>query len=256
MDPFEARLQFQQYLRTITSSNNNNALITNFILARQELQEDFHSCILEALDVNDWNQKLNIFQLVEVIIKRCIGISEKPFVRNLVRDLEIIIRKVCSSGEQQNSAINVNGCYSILTRICVSLDYKGLVLCQQRWREIGQSETKIDKVISQTETGQILDLVWEYLILIKTESKLQRINGQFSNWNLNPKLVLRRMEDDRERTKKSKETLWETGSDLYVEFTNCDSRYGKGHDDFRDMIELNGIVGQCYNDWAAVPPRN
>ncbi|ODV96620.1 hypothetical protein PACTADRAFT_48449 [Pachysolen tannophilus NRRL Y-2460] len=326
MDPFEARLKFQQMLKSLTCSNTNNLNVSKFAITNSELQEDFHSCILEVLENSDLNHKLNLFQFFEVLILQSLQVSSRPYISNFVRDFYRIFEIILNDDNA-----NLNSSFLILFKISnllgftKSLEYKLKFSAASKELISDEDMSFIEQDVPFIKTNyfmthelpiidnyddidQVFTKVWEYLLLKKKQSKYERIrkdkhipleippassvddvlpSNQSSsinadqsqllnnsttitttnivtnivtpkngNSNKDEKLILRRMEDDRERTKKSKEKLWENPyvDDLQLEFNECFQKINYQPDledeEFKELEEVNLIVAQCYDDWG------
>jgi len=248
MDPFEARLQFIQYLETLNPSTQAITKTVSFALKNKELHEDFHSCILEVLDKIDLNSRINVLYFIEALVSSITGggvmskdggddgegdgdgegeggdddddEKEKlPYLNNLEKDFAIILGKIIPD----TNLINLKSSVDILINIEKFYNINNL-----KYKEIFDniSINKLnnnDEILNSIKNNGKFSDSWKFLIKNKQNGLKMRIkqfemesgeilNDNHNNFNkLKPftkDQILNRIESDRERHKRFKEINW------------------------------------------------
>lgn len=262
MDPFEARLQFIQILEQLNPSQVTINKAIQFCLKNEELHEDFHSCILEILDRLDLNSRINILYFLESLVSTILGstgskdLVNRPYVKNIKKDLNLILRKILPD----DNLINLRNCFDILINLEKLYGIRNEEYINKYLNlEINEENNEIN----DDETDDFLKC-WDYLILKKSKSLKNRqdqLNTESSytdsSIQLTKEQMLSRMETDRERHKRFKETNWivirsnnnnsgKNGIDL-IEFDKIWNKFDViNKDDLRELKELNEIAKESY----------
>lgn len=207
MDPFEARLQFTKILQTLTSSVGSNENSIQFLLQQQriykDLSEDLYSCILEELDRNSsLSTRLNILYFIESLCIQGIRNSElSRYVAWVNRDLKTIIDKVVPDG--QLGLINFNYSMQILNNI------------------------RQNQLLKDEYVKNALQLLHDKMVAVQLNGSTTTSTSTSTNTSTDSKIkpmtkeeILKRMDDDRERSKRPKENIWAVDYEgsLYNEF--------------------------------------
>jgi CTD kinase subunit gamma len=252
MDPFEARLQFTQTLDTLSSSTQALQKAITLALKNQELHEDFHSVILEILDRLDVNPRINVLYFIEALIKTVVGANRDgfppPYLANLERDFKLILEKVIG-----NDLVNLNCCVDVLREVETSYGKQNIDLSQI------YEHLTLENLGPKIDEKDGFRAAWSFLISKKRQGihdRLKLIHEPFAiPDNYNEKLtrdqILQRIENDRERHKRFKETNWvvvrplgklekpEFGK-IWDEFEALDD------DDYQELKELQQIARESY----------
>ncbi|KAH3671359.1 hypothetical protein WICMUC_004656 [Wickerhamomyces mucosus] len=261
MDPFEARLQFIQLLETLTPSTLAIQKTISYALKNHELHEDFHSVILEKLEHLDLNSRLNILHFIESLITVIVSNNdqtEKPYIKNFEKDLLLIYEKLIPT----NNLINLTQCVESLKSIEQKYNFDSRDLFE-KFNSVdsksltNESNNDIQNLISNTENT--FEKSWWFLILMKRKSLQNRVDqiqgmsevDENPNYNFTKDQILSRIESDRERHKKFKESNWIINRvNLRVdreEFDKIWDQYNElNDDDYQDLQELNEIVNESY----------
>ncbi|KAH3682111.1 hypothetical protein WICPIJ_006914 [Wickerhamomyces pijperi] len=277
MDPFEARLQFKQLLTTINPSHQAIQKVISYALKNYELHEDLHSVILERLGQLDMNARMNVLVMIEGLISSVFaqfGNSEeddlKPYVESFTKDFYIILEKIIT----RENLINLNSTSHILKNVeqCyrenkVELGgntgeliekYEAMTIDNLR-KEFGSDEIIINKIdLSET----VFEKCWLFLTLMKRRSLINRFNQINNIQETNPidsditiplkkDQMINRMESDRERHKKLKESNWIvnriTSQVDEQEFSKLWEQFNElNEEDYIEIDELNQIVKESY----------
>jgi CTD kinase subunit gamma len=187
MDPFEARLQFIKVLQRLNASTQANDAAILFVLKNHDLEEDLYSCVLEELDKSSLNARLNIFYFLEALCENPDASSRVNYSTWMCRDIQVIVDKVVPSNNV--GVVNV----SPSRHIVENLYRKGLL-----------SVEKYENVVKLLKSRE------ELLESSKVIANVQDTTAYDSTGSLelSNKDILRRMDEDRERTKRIKENIW------------------------------------------------
>lgn len=279
MDPFEARLQFKQLLTTLNPSYQAIQKVISFALKNHELHVDLHSVMMDRLEQLDLNSRMNVLFFIEGLISSVFwefGNKEedgpKPYVDNLLIDFYNVLEKVVV----KENLVNLSSAAQILQNVgnCYKRNhFKGFeiptepidkyeALTIDNLRKEFSSNEIVKKKIEDSTT--VFEKCWFLLILMKRISLINRFN-QINNINeeedsqinidalkpLSKEQINNRMESDRERHKKFKESNWIVSRPSQNidehEFSKIWDQYNELNDvDCRDIDELNQIVKESY----------
>jgi CTD kinase subunit gamma len=264
MDPFEARLQFIQLLELLNPSQVSINKTVQFCLKNEELHEDFHSCILEVLDRLDLNSRVNVLYFLDGLVSSVLGTSgssdleKRPYVKNIEKDLKLIFEKVLPG----DNLINLRNCVDILINIEGLYGVRNIQLAERYF----SLELDGGEISQDTSSDQFVES-WKFLIHCKLKSLRKRENqltnkSEYENGSetFSKEQILSRMETDRERHKRFKETSWivnrpnslnaSTVNKNGIDLTEFDKIWNKfdvvNKDDLREMDELNEIAKDSY----------
>ncbi|KAK3214152.1 hypothetical protein GRF29_28g2180393 [Pseudopithomyces chartarum] len=67
MDPFEVRIRFTSLIQHLTASHNTHHRAAVYALKNRSMDEDLHSCILEQLETSSFNARANIMYFIETL---------------------------------------------------------------------------------------------------------------------------------------------------------------------------------------------
>ncbi|OWB78842.1 hypothetical protein B5S32_g3046 [[Candida] boidinii] len=127
MDPFEARIYFSKQLSSLTPSKLAAQECSRFLIRNHDLQEDLHSVILETLNLVDLNIRINILQFLEELIELCSLESNKPYIKNIYRDIYLILTKVMpSSNTISDTTTTTTNNQSNNNKVDDKVDFRGL----------------------------------------------------------------------------------------------------------------------------------
>ncbi|KAL2400415.1 hypothetical protein ABEF95_001615 [Exophiala dermatitidis] len=99
-DPFEVRMRFTNLLTHLSASATASIKTAHYALKHRDMDEDLHSCILENLERgNNMNNRANIMYFLEhhADINMKEG-GHEPYVEMIKRDIRRIVDAVAQSG--------------------------------------------------------------------------------------------------------------------------------------------------------------
>ncbi|KAJ1973958.1 hypothetical protein H4R35_003849 [Dimargaris xerosporica] len=171
IDPFEARLSFVEMLSKVAATGQSIQKPSHFVIKHAGLHEDLYQCILEQLDSASITARMNILSLIDAICTLSVKASSSHYLMLVKRDLETIITKVVPLGKEGD--VNV-----VATR---------QILESWRKRRVFGREPLLDDLDAQLA---------------------KRVTGLDRKTDMKDTDILKRIEEDRERHKRSKEEIW------------------------------------------------
>lgn len=111
-DPFEVRMRFTSQLQHLNASTTSSQKAAHYALKYRDMDEDLHSCILEQLERNSMNNRANIMYFIEHLCTTAQKESHLTFVRMMQRDILRVVDAVAPS--DGSGAANVKVVRSVL----------------------------------------------------------------------------------------------------------------------------------------------
>ncbi|CCG81366.1 Putative uncharacterized protein [Taphrina deformans PYCC 5710] len=177
MDPFEGRLQFLDLLRRLQASQSSQLKTAQFAIRYRDLDEDLFSCILEELSTTSFNAKVNILYFLETLCDTARRSKCTTYVTMVQRDLREIIDHVAPPGVQGTANV-------AQTRLFLKkMVEKGYLSAQEH--------EAFDSNLSAREP--------------EPTTSDAKVNTSHA---IGKEDILRRIEEDRERHKRLRESLW------------------------------------------------
>jgi CTD kinase subunit gamma len=217
MDAFEARMQFIKMLQRLNASAKWNEQTVQFMLKNPDLMEDLYSCVLQELGTSSLNVRLNIFFFLECLCES--SSAHAAVCRNWIsRDIDEILDKVVP--RTQLGLVNVSAADQII-------------------------ESLSGRVIKPSKAMEL-----QKRLLVRSREELSNGGGgDSSSRDATPQPmskgdILRRMDEDRERSKRLKENIWaiDYSEGRKVEFDQSwDHLGGLTAYDREQMVEDNEI---------------
>jgi CTD kinase subunit gamma len=259
MDPFEARLQFIKSLQRLNASAEANENAAKFLVKVSDLSEDLYSCVLEELDKSAFNVRLNIFYFLETVLCDCNVPQIRDFQQWIARDMDIIYDKVVPA--TRLGLVNFSASGMVLSVINDKIDeptrlrLKELIHKREELleRERSSAPESIPTVrepdvslIDASLTGDDNNNNNNTL----GRSQITDSRGRTNGGDISREEVLRRMDEDRERSKRLKESLWaiDYKTNELAEFDKMWSTIGPLMElDFEQMREDNEIAQGSIN---------
>lgn len=199
MDPFDARMRFTQQLQHLSASTTSAAKAANFALKHVEYSDDLHSCILEQLERNSINTRANIMYFLPSLCDAAKHSGELSYIRMMERDILRIIDLVAP--DDGSGAANVKVVRQVLQIL--------------RDKQFLQRDTvlELEECIAGRDTNQNSpngkSSGTEMDIDTHTRNKaVQQSKEHYSQARADRKQIEQRIEEDRERHKKSREGRW------------------------------------------------
>jgi CTD kinase subunit gamma len=185
-DPFEVRQRFTTLLSHLSASHTSLQKAALYALKNREMDEDLHSCILEQLERTNMNTRANIMffieNLCEMAVKdsagdgRGIDGSAMGYVRMLQRDILRVVE--CVVGEE---GANVR----VVRKVLKTLEARGILMAET----VGELEAVLKAREGEMSMGG------------------SPKNG-VGNVKMDKRQIEHRIEEDRERHKRLRESIW------------------------------------------------
>ncbi|KAF2150045.1 hypothetical protein K461DRAFT_38597 [Myriangium duriaei CBS 260.36] len=196
-DPFEVRMRFTSQLQHLNASVTSAQKAAHYALKYRDMDEDLHSCILEQLERNNLNSRANIMYFVEHLCDMAAREEHLEFIRMVERDILKIVDLVAP--EDGSGAANVK----VVRKVLAGMGEKKYLLPQtvgelEEWiggRDLAE-ERHVEEEARRTATP--------------------RTKGQ--GGRLDKRQIEQRIEEDRERHKRLRESIWAVEQDGDKEF--------------------------------------
>ncbi|KAF2804012.1 uncharacterized protein BDZ99DRAFT_426197 [Mytilinidion resinicola] len=219
-DPFEVRMRFTSQLQHLNASVTSAQKAANYALKNREMDEDLHSCILEQLERNNMNNRANIMYFIEHLCDLALREHHPEFTRMIERDILRVIDAVAPS--DGSGAANVK----VVRKVLHALQQKKVLMA--------------DTVAELEECLKERDITPAHPALAEgpmngASSKSSMPHGSRFNGSvrLDKRQIEQRIEEDRERHKRLRESIWAVGGDDDAEFEKMwDDGSDIGEDDY------------------------
>ncbi|KAI9723387.1 MAG: hypothetical protein M1812_001271 [Candelaria pacifica] len=236
-DPFEVRMRFSSLLQHLNASITSSQKAAHYALKYRDMDEDLHSCILEQLERNSMNNRANIMYFIEHLCDMAQRENHLEFVRMMQRDILMVVDAVAP--EDGSGAANVK----VVRRVLNGLQQKDIL--------VPQTVVEIEACLKERDTLPA-HLALSPLPTNDHPSKAPNTTPHGGKANgvarLDKRQIEQRIEEDRERHKRLRESIWAIGADDDLEFEKMwDEGSDVGEDDFlaaeEDMLERRQAVG-------------
>ncbi|PWY71645.1 hypothetical protein BO70DRAFT_431842 [Aspergillus heteromorphus CBS 117.55] len=223
-DPFEVRMRFTAQLQHLNASVTSSQKAAHYALKYRDMDEDLHSCILEQLERNNINNRANIMYFIEQFCEMATREDHAPYVRMIQRDILRVVDAVAPP--DGSGAANIKHVRRVLNGL--------------QTKEILSAETvaEIDAGLKERETHPAhLDLEAEEVAEAGgggVRSKTGTPRGSKANgMRVDKRQIEQRIEEDRERNKRLRESMWTvSGDDIDEQGRFWDEASDIGEDDF------------------------
>ena len=242
-DPFEVRFRFTNLLSHLSASSTASQKTASYALKHRDMDEDLHSCILENLERNNMNNRANIMYFLEHFVEMAKRDNHQNYVDMVRRDMGRIVEAVAPAKGPGGGA-NVK----VVRRVVGSLGDKGF-LDEEVVRGIEESlkgrEVDTERLLEDVhENGAPrdeneemvdappLDKASEVLEPTKNGRESLRVTPRTGVPNaaalsakangaqkMDKRVIEQRIEEDRERNKRLRESMWAVGGDDGEELT-------------------------------------
>ncbi|KHJ31573.1 putative ctd kinase subunit gamma protein [Erysiphe necator] len=193
MDPFEVRIRFTGLIVNLNASVISATKAAQYALKHREMDEDLHSCIIEQLEMprNTMNNKANIMYFVEHLCDMAAKEKHVDYVRMIQRDMVRIVDAVAP--EDGTGAANIK----VVRKVLQALGMKGYLQAQ--------TVTEIQELLKERDTAST-----EHALLSPqpVETGPKHAPRALSQQKIDRKVVEQRIEEDRERHKRLRESIW------------------------------------------------
>ncbi|PLN84856.1 CTD kinase subunit gamma CTK3-domain-containing protein [Aspergillus taichungensis] len=221
-DPFEVRMRFTAQLQHLNASITSSQKAAHYALKYRDMDEDLHSCILEQLERNNMNNRANIMYFIEQFCEMATKENHTPYVRMIQRDILRVVD--CVVPADGSGAANVKHVRRVLNGL--------------QTKEILSAATiaEIDAALKERESHQAqLDLEAEDAPEGSAVSKSGTPRG---SRRVDKRQIEQRIEEDRERNKRLRESMWTVSGDDGDEHGKFwDEASDIGEDDFINASE-------------------
>lgn len=202
-DPFEVRQRFTTLLSHLSASHTSLQKAALYALKNREMDEDLHSCILEQLERNNMNTRANIMFFIECLCEYAVKEnnagdgSAMGYVRMLQRDILAVVE--CVVGEE---GANVR----VVRKVLKTLE--GLQILMK------ETVQELEAVLKSREVAH------PFMATDAAENnKDSPATGAARNGGqrMDKRQIEQRIEEDRERHKRLRESIWAVPGDGYEE---------------------------------------
>lgn len=186
-DPFEVRMRFTAQLQHLNASVTSSQKAANYALKYKDMDEDLHSCILEQLEKNNMNIRANIMYFIEHFCEIAQREGHQDYVRMMQRDILHVVDAVAP--EDGSGAANIKVVRKVLQAL--------------RLKDFLSTETvqEIEECL-QTRGNESHDALPSHSVKPRHASIAKNTSA------LDKKQIEQRIEEDRERHKRSRESIW------------------------------------------------
>ncbi|KAJ9642746.1 uncharacterized protein PV06_03588 [Exophiala oligosperma] len=208
-DPFEVRMRFTNLLTHLSASATASIKTAHYALKHRDMDEDLHSCIIENLERgNNMNNRANIMYFLEhhADINSKEG-GHEAYVDMIRRDIQRIVDAVAQSGA------NVK----VVRRVVMGLGDKGVLSAQvTAGIETGlkEKEDKMGKLLGDDDKPEDGDTP----VQVDDTRKPTPRTAKGSVSKMDKRAIEQRIEEDRERNKRLRESVWAVSGDDQEEF--------------------------------------
>ena len=222
-DPFEVRMRFIHLLTHLSASQTASLKTASFALKHRDMDEDLHSCILESLDSTgtSMNSRANIMYFLEHFCDMAMKSGTEghvPYVDMVKRDMIKIVHGVVTEGKKGGSGMGAN--IKVARKVVDNLRGKGVLddgavrsiedelrrKEQERSKLLGEDGAQEEKPDSYRHEK---DKRHEHRDKHNSRSKDAKSNGH----RVDKRAIEQRIEEDRERNKRLRESVWAVNGD-------------------------------------------
>ncbi|KAK2756748.1 hypothetical protein FQN54_005194 [Arachnomyces sp. PD_36] len=231
-DPFEVRMRFSTQLQHLSASVTSSQKAAHYALKYRDMDEDLHSCILEQLEKkNNMNNRANIMYFIEHLCDMATKENHLEFVRMIQRDILAVVDAVAPA--DGSGAANVKH----VRRVLNGLQSKSVLSAE--------TVEEIDACLKEREThpAHLLDLDAEEAPGQADNKHADTPKGQSGSRTngiarVDKRQIEQRIEEDRERNKRLRESMWSTTGDDIQELEKMwDEGSDIGEDDYITVAE-------------------
>ncbi|EEU46582.1 uncharacterized protein NECHADRAFT_100194 [Fusarium vanettenii 77-13-4] len=198
-DPFEVRMRFTSQLQHLNASVASAQKAAQYALKYKDMDEDLHSCVLEQLERNNMNTRANIMYFIEHFLDLAQRDGHTDYIRMMQRDIIRVVDAVAP--DDGSGAANVK----VVRKVLQGLQGKGYLE--------SQTVTQIEDVIKERETNaDDLGLASPNGDVEMTDmppsQTIPKPGRRTAPHRLDKRQIEQRIEEDRERHKRERESIW------------------------------------------------
>ncbi|RKF56888.1 CTD kinase subunit gamma [Erysiphe neolycopersici] len=247
MDPFEVRIRFTGLIVNLNASVISATKAAQYALKHREMDEDLHSCIIEQLEMprNTMNNKANIMYFVEHLCDMAAKEKHVDYVRMIQRDMVRIVDAVAP--EDGTGAANIKVVRKVVLKVLQALGTKGHLQTQ--------TVTEIQELLKERDITSTEHALYSPQPI---ETGPKPTPRALSQQKIDRKVVEQRIEEDRERHKRLRESIWaipissdqENEAEILWENTS-----DLGEDDYVLYSEEAEERMLCFRNWEEDRPK-
>ena len=250
-DPFEVRMRFTNLLSHLSASTTASTKTAAYALKHRDLDEDLHSCILENLERNNMNNRANIMYFLEPFCEMATREKHEAYVEMVRRDLVRIVEAVAQNGANLKVCRKVVGDLAgkgvlggnLLETVEEQLKEKerdtGKLLKDEMGDEHdphhGDDTNGMDAPLGEDQGDNRPVQAALQRVTLKTPTGAKR---SLSSQKVDKQVIMQRIEEDRERNKRLRESVWAVSEDENDELHKLwEEGSDLGDDDFVITVE-------------------
>jgi len=220
-DPFEVRMRFTHLLTHLSASQTASLKTASFALKHRDMDEDLHSCILESLDSSStsMNSRANIMYFLEHFCDMAMKAGTEghgPYVEMVKRDMVKIVHGVVTEGKRGGTGMGAN--IKVARKVVDNLKGKGVLddgAVKNIEDELRRKEHDRSKLLGE-EAGQDDKTDARHEKEKKHEHRDKHVrskDGKSNGHRVDKRAIEQRIEEDRERNKRLRESVWAVDGD-------------------------------------------
>ncbi|PHH91407.1 hypothetical protein CDD83_605 [Cordyceps sp. RAO-2017] len=228
-DPFEVRMRFSSQLQHLNASVTSAQKAAQYALKYKDMDEDLHSCILEQVERNNMNTRANIMYFIEHFLDLAQE-GHADYIRMMQRDIIRVVDAVAP--DDGSGAANVK----VVRKVLQGLQGKGHLESQaviQIEDVLRERETNDDDLGLASSPAGDVDMVDG-----PPSQTTPRPGRRPAPHRLDKRQIEQRIEEDRERHKRARESIWATPKGEDAEMSKLwEETSDFGEDDDRLLTE-------------------
>ncbi|EWG44164.1 hypothetical protein FVEG_05325 [Fusarium verticillioides 7600] len=199
-DPFEVRMRFTSQLQHLNASVSSAQKAAQYALRFRDMDEDLHSCILEQLErQNNMNIRANIMYFIEHFLDMAQRDGHPDYIRMMQRDIIRVVDAVAP--DDGSGAANVK----VVRKVLQGLQGKGYLESQavsQIEDVIKERETNVEDLGLASPNGDV------EMTDMPPSQTIPKAGRRSTSHQLDKRQIEQRIEEDRERHKRERESIW------------------------------------------------
>ncbi|KAM4060187.1 CTD kinase subunit gamma CTK3 domain-containing protein [Hirsutella rhossiliensis] len=200
-DPFEVRMRFSSQLQHLNASVNSAQKAAQYALKYKDMDEDLHSCIIEQVERNNMNTRANIMYFIEHFLDLAKD-GHADYIRMMQRDIIRVVDAVAP--DDGSGAANIR----VVRKVLQGLQGKGhlesqaVIQIEDVLRERETNDDDLGLVSSPAGDGETVDG--------SPSRTTPRPGKRPVPHRIDKRQIEQRIEEDRERHKRARESIWAT----------------------------------------------
>lgn len=241
-------MHFSRQLQHLNASSTSAQKAAQYALKHKDLHEDLHSCILEQLEKSNMNTRANIMFFIEHFLEMASKAPSDYYVHMMQRDIIRVVDAVCP--EDGSGVANVK----VVRKVLQGLKNKNILLdatvieleeCLKE-RDTSARDLAMSSPMNGLETTAATNGAGSNIsskVNSSTNSAARSRNGGHtgpltgSHHGLDKRQVEQRIEEDRERHKRMRESMWLVPTDFKQEASEF-------YDETSDLDDDHHLMGE------------